>query len=232
VTPNPHSKFYARWIAANGWAEAAGLGTTLILGRAVAPALEREGGLAAILLAAVAAVILGILLEGVLVGSAQAWVLRAALRNLSAASWVRATMIGAALAWLLGMVPSTVAALMVSPPSSGAAHGSNPSAAVQYGLAVLLGAVTGPVLGLAQWLELRRHTARANRWILANAVAWALGMVVIFVGMDQVPWGRGGLAVVLGVYLVCGAAGLMVGATHGWVLRDLVREANSAPAAA
>lgn len=230
--PKPHWRFYSRWIAANAWAEAAGLGTTLILGRAVAPALEREAGLAAILLAAGAAVILGILLEGVLVGSAQALVLRAALRGLSAASWIKATMIGAGLAWLLGMVPSTVAALMGSAPSSGAARESAPSAAVQYGLALLLGAVTGPVLGLAQWLVLRRHAARASRWILANAVAWAIGMVVIFLGMDQVPWERGGFEVALAIYLVCGAAGLVVGAIHGWILRELVREASSAPAAA
>jgi hypothetical protein len=103
---------------------------------------------------------------------------------------------------------------------------------VQYGLALLLGAVTGPVLGLGQWLVLRRYVARAGRWIVANAVAWALGMVVIFLGMDQVPWWRGGLQVVLGVYLVCGAAGLVVGAIHGWILRDLLRGARSAPAAA
>jgi hypothetical protein len=57
-------------------------------------------------------------------------------------------------------------------------------------------------------------------------------MVVIFLGMDQVPWWRGGLQVVIGVYLVCGAAGLVVGAIHGWILRDLLRGARSAPAAA
>jgi hypothetical protein len=227
----PHSRLYSRWIAANGLAEAAGLGTTMILGRAMAPALGREADVTAILLAAAAAVILGILLEGVVVGGAQAWVLRGALPDLSAAGWIRATMIGAGLAWLLGMVPSTMAALMVSPPPSGAVPGGDFSSAAQYGLAVLLGAVTGPVLGLAQWLVLRPHVPRASRWILANAVAWALGMAVIFVGMDQVPWSRGGLGVVLGVYLVCGAAGLVVGAIHGRVLRDLVREARSTAAA-
>jgi hypothetical protein len=194
--------------------------------------LEREAGLTAVLLAAVAAVILGIVLEGALVGAAQARVLHHALPGLSAASWIRATMVGAGVAWLLGMVPSSVAALMAHAPSSGAASPGEPPAAVQYGLAALLGGLTGPVLGLAQWLVLRRHVARAGRWILANSMAWALGMVVIFVGMDQMPWERGGGTVVLGIYSVCGAAGLVVGATHGWVLRNLVREARSVPAAA
>ena len=48
-------------------------------------------------------------------------------------------------------------------------------------------------------------------------------MVVIFLGMDQVPWERGGPPVVLGVYLICGMAGLVVGAVHGLVLRGLLR---------
>jgi hypothetical protein len=230
--PEPRSSFYPRWIAANGWAEAAGLGTTLLLGRAAAPVLERQAGLVPVLLAALAAVVLGILLEGVVVGAAQARVLRAALHPLSAASWIRATMIGAGIAWLLGMIPSTLATLTASTVSSGAASLDEPAAAVQYGLAVLLGGITGPVLGLAQWWVLRRHVARAGRWIVANALAWAAGMVVIFAGMDQVPWARGGLAVVLGVYGVCGAAGLLVGAVHGWILRDLVREVSAGPAAA
>lgn len=227
----PHPRFYPQWIAANGWAEAAGLGTTLLLGRAAAPLLEQDAGWGAIVLGAVAAVILGILLEGLLVGSAQARVLRAALPGFPIAAWIKATMLGAGVAWVLGMVPSTLAALAAAAPSSSAPT-SEPPALVQYGLALLLGAVTGPVLGLGQWLVLRRHVARAGRWILANALAWALGMVVIFLGMDQVPWQRGGLRVVLGVYLVCGAAGLVVGAIHGWILRDLLRTERSAPASA
>ena len=229
--PEPDSTFYLKWIAANAWAEAAGLGTTLLLGRAAAPLLE-DGGTGAVLVGAGAAVILGILFEGVLVGSAQARVLRIVLGGLSVADWIKATMLGAAVAWLLGMVPSTVAALVASGPLSGATSAPEPSPTVQYGLALLLGAVTGPVLGLGQWLVLRRHVVRASRWIMANAVAWALGMVVIFVGMDQIPWKRGGLVVVLGIYLVCCAAGALVGVIHGWVLRHLLREAQSYPAAA
>jgi hypothetical protein len=63
--------FYRRWIIANGQAEAAGLGTTFVAGRLVAPHLERVTGLAAILGGALGAVLLGMLLEGVLVGLLQ-----------------------------------------------------------------------------------------------------------------------------------------------------------------
>lgn len=226
---DPGSTFYPEWIVANGWAEAAGLGTTLLLGRAAGPALEQGAGPGAIMLGALAAVVLGVLLEGVLVGSAQARVLRSSLRTLSTADWIKGTMLGAGAAWLLGMVPSTVVSLLEIAPATGA--GSEPSAAARYGLALALGAVTGPVLGLGQWLVLRRHVSRAGRWIVANAVAWAVGMVVIFLGMDLVPWTGGGAAVVLGVYLVCGTAGLVVGAIHGRVLSNLLQEVVSGPAA-
>lgn len=224
----PQPTFYPRWIAANALAEAAGLGSTLLLGRAVAPLLDRSAAPGTVVLGAVAAVIVGVLLEGLLVGSAQARVLRRSLQGLSSADWIKATMLGAGVAWLLGMVPSTVAALLEPAPSSGSAVPTEPSAIVQYGLALLLGAVTGPVLGFGQWLVLRHHVPGAGRWIVANALAWAAGMLVLFVGMDQLPWERRGLGLVLGVYLVCGASGFVVGAVHGRVLRELLREARSA----
>lgn len=228
MMPESRSGFYYRWIAANGWAESVGLGTTLLVGRAAAPLLERDPGPGPVLLAAAAAVILGILLEGVLVGLAQAGVLRRAGAGVSVSGWIGATAAGAGAAWLLGMVPSTVAALLVSGSSgAGAPPAAEPPALVQCGLALLLGAVTGPVLGLGQWLVLRRHVAGAGRWIAANALAWALGMVVIFAGMDRVPWERGGLLVPLGVYLVCGAAGLVVGAVHGRVLQRLLGQTRA-----
>jgi hypothetical protein len=104
----PHA-FYRRWIVANGWSEALGLGTTLLVGRAAAPwlAASRPAGE---LLSGVAAVVLGTLLEGTVVGAAQARVVGDALPGLRRRGWVCATMLGAGAAWLLGMVPSTVMA--------------------------------------------------------------------------------------------------------------------------
>jgi hypothetical protein len=69
---------YRRWIVANGWSEAVGLGTTFLVGRAAAPWLA-DSGPAGVLLSAVAAVVLGTLLEGTVVGAAQARVVRDAL---------------------------------------------------------------------------------------------------------------------------------------------------------
>jgi len=215
------SVFYRRWILANGWAEAAGLGTTFVLGREVAPSLERATGAATVILGAVVAVLLGLILEGALVGLAQEAVLRRRLVALRRGSWVFATAIGAGLAWTLGMIPSTILALgnhdaAASPPVE-------PPALIQYGLAIVLGFVTGPILGLAQWTVLRRHVARPASWLWANAVAWAIGMPLIFLGMDRVPWTASRFTVALSIYGICGAVGLVVGAVHGRVLVQLLR---------
>ena len=217
--------FYARWVLANGWSEALGLGSTFLLGSLLAPALQQLRGVPAILLTAAFAVALGVLLEGLLVGAAQASVLRRRLTGLPPKVWVRMTMIGAGLAWLLGMVPSSIAAL--NAPSS-TNHTSVPPPYVEYALAAGLGAVAGPVLGIAQWTALRRQAPRAGRWLWANALAWAVGMPVIFLGMDWVPWTGPAVARAMGIYVVCGLAGLVVGAIHGAVLTTIIPSPGTA----
>jgi hypothetical protein len=215
--------FLAAWTLANAWSESLGLGSTFVLGRALGPAFEGPPDPALVVSGALAAVGLGALLEGVLVGAAQARVLKLRLPRLSSARWTWATAVGAGLAWLLGMLPGTVLALAADP-SQAASPPAEAPASAQYALALLLGAATGPVLGLGQWLVLRRHVRRAGRWVGANALAWALGMLVIFVGMDRLPWESGGIRLVAGIYLVCGTAGAVAGAVHGRVLLHLLRD--------
>ncbi|AKJ04449.1 hypothetical protein ATI61_101463 [Archangium gephyra] len=213
--------FYRRWITANGQAEAAGLGTTFVAGRLAAPYLEQVTGGVAILGGALGAILLGVLLEGVVVGLLQERVLRQRLPSLRRGAWLLATSAGAGLAWLLGMVPSTVMALGANA-SPGPAP-EEPGALVQYGLAMAMGLVTGPILGLAQWTVLRGLVPGSGRWLWANALAWGVGMPVIFMGMDLVPWTGPFVFVALSLYLVCGVTGVVVGAIHGRVLVRLLQ---------
>lgn len=222
--------FYRRWIIANGWAEGAGLGTTLVLGWLAAPLLESAEGAPVIIGGALLAVILGTLLEGVVVGLAQEGVLRIRVVQLPRWSWVVATAVGAAIAWLLGMIPSTLMAL--STPPVPATEVAEPGLLVQYGLAAVLGAALGLILVTAQWAVLRRHSRKATRWLWANAAAWGLGMPLVFVGMDFVPWSGSPSAIIPAILAACTVVGLVVGAIHGLVLVGLLGESAVASPAA
>ena len=222
--PRTDRVFYWNWVIANGWAECAGLGTTFSLGRLIAPFLENRSGAATVLGGALLAVLLGIILEGVVVGVAQERVLRQRLVELKPRSWVTATAAGAGLAWLAGMVPSTILAL--SSGESPETQPAEPGAMVQYALAMGLGFVTGPILGVAQWTVLRGGVEHPGRWLWANALAWAAGMPIIFAGMDLVPWSGSIAWVIVSIYAVCGVAGLVVGAIHGRLLVQLLPSAD------
>jgi hypothetical protein len=105
------------------------------------------------------------------VGTAQWLVLKGPLPTMRWGMWALATGAGAFLAWTLGMIPSTLLSLG----SGGGAPSAEPAEATVLGLAFLMGLVLGPVLGLAQWLALRRFMRHAALWMPANALAWQSG---------------------------------------------------------
>ena len=101
---------------------------------------------------------------------------------------------------------------------------AEPSGLLFYGLAALMGLVLGPVLGLPQWVVLRRYVARAGWWVPAQLAAWALGMVVIVLGTNAIgPQGLtpGVVALLLAALAVAGA---VVGAVHGLALLWLLHQ--------
>lgn len=214
--------FYLHWIGANAVGEALGLGTTFALGVLVAPMLGGDSHVATVLAGALAAVLLGTLLEGVVVGAFQAQALHRRLPGVARREWIVATAIGAGLAWLLGMVPSTIMSLIDHGEAARTGPPAEPSMLVQLGLATALGLVLGPVLALPQLRVLRPQVVHARRWIGANALAWATGMPVIFVGMDRLPWESGGLPLFAGLFVVAALAGAVVGAVHGRFLLGML----------
>jgi hypothetical protein len=219
---------YRQWILANGVSEAAGLGTTFVLGTMLAPTLARASSAVEILGGAALAVVLGTFLEGVVVGMAQGHVL-SRHSSIRVADWTWASALGAGLAWILGMTPSTVMALMAGDAPPGDTRPiAEPGPLVTLVLATGLGAVTGPILGAAQWRVLRKTGPDAGRWLWANAAAWAVGMPVIFAGMDLVPWSGPAPLQIATIYVVCAVAGLAVGVIHGRVLVDLLTRSTKA----
>jgi hypothetical protein len=216
MDPLTSARFYRRWILANGFAEAVGLGSTFVLGGYLAPRLDAIPSTTASIVTFALAVALGTVLEGIVVGAAQEHVLGRQIPRLRQGRWLTATAVGAGVAWAFGMMPSTIAALVradiaMTPPAE-------PQGVVKFAAAAALGLFAGPILGFAQWVVLRKHVEHAGRWLWANASAWAVGMPLIFAGMDVVPWSGHPVAVALAISAVCGATGLAVGAIHGRVL--------------
>jgi hypothetical protein len=211
---------WRRWVFANAWSELVGLGgsagAALLLFGVAEPAT-----MPAILVAAAGMVVLPAILEGGVVGLAQWHVLKGELERLSGRRWIFATVLGALVAWILGMIPSTVMSLQeatenIEPPDVGTG--------LVIGFAFLMGLALGPILAFFQWRVLRGHLPRAGWWIPANAAAWGAGMTIIFAGAGSLPDGASPAQIAGVIALSCLAAGAAVGAIHGLVLIGLLRE--------
>ena len=206
-------RLWRGWVLANAIGELIGLGAAGAIGAILAGMSGATLDAIASLRVAGALIALGTF-EGLIVGLAQWYVLRRPFSHVRPQAWVAASAAGAFVAWTLGMIPSTLA-------DFGAAAGDTAPAAISdalmYGLAAAMGAVLGPILGIPQWLVLRRHARRALWWVPANAAAWAAGMPLVFVGASAPP--PGGVADIAAVALLTAAiAGAVVGAIHGLAL--------------
>jgi hypothetical protein len=217
---------WVRWVLANAAGELAGLGTVALVAWALVSAMEGEETLLQHILFALAIIAAGTF-EGVVVGAAQASVLVPRLAGLARREWIRATVLGALVAWVLGMLPSTRMAAAAE--TSGQAP-SEPNGATVYALAALLGAVAGLILAFFQWRVLRPHLAGAAGWLVANAAAWALAMPLVFLGADLASRGGAGPAEAAIAAATLLATGAVAGAVHGlWLVWKLWAPDRSAP---
>jgi hypothetical protein len=217
---------WARWVVANAASEAIGLGATALLGWQMIQLAGASTSAAIALLSAGTLVLAGALIEGGAVGTAQWVVLRQVLPGLSWRQWAGATGLGAAIAWTLGMLPSTLFSLAADP---AAAPTAEPDAWVTLTLAAALGLAAGVILALPQWGVLRQIVHGAAWWLLVNAIAWAVGMPLVFALVDVVvARGMSPLTAVLAVGWLAGV-GAVVGAIHGTALVALTRPERQLP---
>lgn len=107
--------------------------------------------------------------EGAVLGFAQARVLRRRLSRLSVTGWTIRTAVAAPIAWFIGMSPSQFAEQWLPWPLP-----LKLAVAIPGGLLLLCS------LGLAQWPELRRHVAHSAWWLAGSAAAWCVGLGVFF----------------------------------------------------
>jgi hypothetical protein len=210
--------FWGQWIIANAVSETVGLGATLLLGMFLLVQMEPTIG---VIPAAMLGVLVATVIEGLVVGTAQWLVLHRPLRNMRWSVWALATALGAFVAWTLGMVPSTILSSGADTATSAPVQISNLNI---YTLAAGLGLIAGALLGIPQWQVLRRYLLKASWWVLANALAWMLGMVMIFISINVLPAeGLSWQGVLLLLMFIAGA-GALVGAVHGLFLIWLLRQ--------
>ena len=81
----------------------------------------------------------------------------------------------------------------------------------------------GELVGLGTGLRVAARRARGGGWLLANALAWMLGMPIVVLGASTTGSGASGLGQFAPIWLATAAAGAVVGAVHGWALVWLVR---------
>ncbi|MBM4410232.1 MAG: hypothetical protein FJ037_02715 [Chloroflexi bacterium] len=194
---------WTRWMLHFVAGELVGLGGVGLLGL-LASALVPDDPLMELQVVLFVAMSASGALEGVSVGWFQHRVLRDVLPGVSRRAWILATAAGAVAAWVIG------AAVAMSLPSS-----VDPSEVLW--LWVILGVALGAVLGGAQAFAQRGHVPSVDRWIVANAVGWSIGLAVSFAGIGLASEAPALLAVPLA--LVTGAVtGIAPGAVTGHAL--------------
>jgi len=205
--------YWLKWTTACGLGEFLGIGVAAGIGFGVVMSLGEPDTLGEKLFVVLTAVVSGII-EGLVTGSLQWWILREKYRSVRARNWLLYTALGAAIGWLLGMTPST----FFLGQSNASSSPSEFSSALIALLACGVGMVLGALFGFCQWLELKKHTPDAAWWIVANTMAWTIGLMIIYLGASM-PTATTTLGMVVVIGTVSGLlAGLFVGAITGLFL--------------
>lgn len=205
---------YLRWIVANALGELFGLGATFAIGIGLFSGLAESPGLLPTLLTAALMTASG-MIEGGVVGWLQWQVLQRSLPEITRRHWIRATVIGAVIAWFCGSLPMTFFSL--SAPSA-EQSAQEPDTDVMLLMFSLMGLVAGLILAYPQWRQLKRWRKSAWTWLPANALAWGMGMPLIFSAVDKVQAARSLLEGVWIFALHLLVTGALAGAVHGLVL--------------
>jgi hypothetical protein len=95
---------------------------------------------------------------------------------------------------------------------------------------IVFGLIGVPVfllsIGGAQWFELRKHIDKAWIWIIANAIAWPLGVVIPVFGIQLVPDSSAVWVFVLAGITSGVLMGAAVGAITGLFLMKLLNKTS------
>jgi hypothetical protein len=146
--------------------------------------------------------------EGLAIGTAQAWVLRRFAPTIPTTGWIVATASGAAVAWLAGMGG---AAIMGS--------GAPPAALVVLVPVWTLGLMA---MGYLQWRVMRPVVPKSGRWVPVSSGAWLAGVLIPVAVISTVPDDWPTSAHIALAVLAAVAMGLVVGVWTGGTMSRLL----------
>jgi hypothetical protein len=176
--------FYRRWVGWTVAGEASGFAVAAIAGVLVATQ-DRPGVAEFALLVSAGSI------EGALLGAGQAIAMtRLQLPRLVLRRWPVVTSAAAALAWSIGLLPSSIPHVPWSSP-------------VTWLLAAVLGSTLLLSIPTAQYLLLRSAIHTAGRWIWVNVLAWSLGICWTFAPTPLVNASTPILSLI-GIYAIAG----------------------------
>lgn len=204
--------FVRRWVAWTVAGETSGFAVAAIVG-AVTATSDLPGAADFALLVGAGSI------EGVLLGAGQAIAMsRLQLPRGIVRRWPVATSAAAVLAWIIGLLPSSIPGMDWASPAA-------------WLLAAILATVLLLSIPTAQYLLLRPAVPGASRWIAVNVLAWLLGISWTFAPSPLVDASTPTSALIL-IYIV---AGLLMAITVAvitglcwlrWLRRGVVRTAE------
>lgn len=186
---------WRRWTVAVGAGELAGFTAPAIAGAVLANAAVGPAVTYVALLAAGS-------VEGWCLGYAQAWALRDHIRVLPRRRFAAATAAAAAMAYAVGMLPSSLGDRLDSAP-----------VAVLVAGAVVGGGLLVVSIGGAQWLVLRRIGLGRWWWVAVTAGAWLAGLAVFM--LVATPLWREGQPLTMTILIGVFAGALMAATVAG-----------------
>jgi hypothetical protein len=169
-------------------------------------------------------------LHGALVGLAQTEAARKLFPGVASSRWIVATAVGVATVTAIGILPATLVSLFESSANASIESFSQSRFHWEHYLwAAGIGALSGTLRSAVQWFLIMEFSDKAWKWLVANAVAWAAGMPLLFALLVWAPWSN---SVLLLFWFA--ATGLFIGFTiavvNGKTLLQLARDSEHARA--
>lgn len=198
-------KLYLEWITATAIGELVGFSIPTVVGLIAFQLIKTIPSPTSEIIMLLAMIIAGIG-EGIVLAFAQWVILKKYIKNINKKEWLFFTSIAAAIGWSIGMLPSQLGRGLSLPEI------------------IILVPIFLLSIGFAQWLVLRHHIKNAWWWIVANAIAWPIGVLVSILVLVLVPDKSPAIIWIISGIMAGITMGITVGAITGIALVNLVKE--------